>query len=95
MKKKPSTSKCELDLARLERLAVRLAEDREEDFADGLAARGDRRPVDVEVVEEARVLAVFENAHPPRVLRTGRHVIRDDVEEQSEVAAVATRRAAR
>src|SRR5207302_10963607 len=66
--KKAVDVEVELNLLRLQRLAVGLAEDGEEHFADGLAARRDRSPIDVEVVEKARVLAIFENAHPPRVL---------------------------
>ena len=31
------------------------------------------------------MLTIFENAHPPRVLRTGSHVIRDDIEKKSEL----------
>ena len=74
------------NLLRLQRLAVGLAEDRQENFVDGLTARGDRVPIDIEVMQESGVGPVFQNAHPPGVVRTGRHVIGDNIEQQTEVA---------
>src|SRR5207237_8785679 len=63
------------NLARLERLAVRLAEDGEDDLV--------ALPVDVEVVHETRARAVLQHARPPGVLMARREMVRDDVEEES------------
>ena len=78
----------ELDLLRFERLAVRLAEDGEEDLLHGFAVHGDGAPGDVEVMKKARLRPVFQHAHPPGVLRAGSHVIRDDVEQQAELPSL-------
>src|SRR6185369_9717309 len=67
------------ELLRLERLAVRTAEDGKDDAVVA--------PVDVEVVDEARLRPVFQDAHPPRVFRGRRHVIGDDVQEKPEAVA--------
>src|SRR6266852_6684585 len=75
----------ELDLLQLHGFAVRPPQDRKENFRRGSPLGGDRAPVDVEVVEKPRLRSVLENAHPPRVLRAGRHVIRNDVEKKAEL----------
>src|SRR5262249_28530051 len=67
----------EADLARLERLAVRTAQDRKKNLV--------LPPVDVEEVHVARARPVFQHAHPPRVLVARRHVVGDDVEQQSDL----------
>ncbi len=78
----------ELDLLRLERFAIRAAEDRQEDLLHRLAMCRDRAPVDVEIVNEARLPPVLEDAHPPGVLGARGHVVRHDVEEQPQPAAL-------
>src|SRR5215469_11770159 len=45
-----------------------------------------RMPVNVEVGGIDRGRPVFEYIHPPSVLRGGRHVIRNDIQEQAHIA---------
>ena len=77
---------CEADLLRLHRFSVWLAQNGKKDLVHRLTADGHRAPVDVEVVQEAGIRTVLQNAHPPAVLGAGGHVIGDHIEQQAELA---------
>lgn len=40
-------------------------------------------PIDIEVSRVSGAGTIFEDVHPPRIFRAGRHVIRNDVQKQA------------
>ncbi|MBI2940370.1 MAG: hypothetical protein HYY04_08010 [Chloroflexi bacterium] len=74
-------------LLALQHLAVRVAQDGQQDAVLQVGPHLQRVPVDVEERRVGRAGAVFQHVHPPGVARIGNpHVVRDDVEDQPQVA---------
>jgi hypothetical protein len=73
----------QLELARLEHLAVLVAEHRQGDLA-AHAARA-RVPVDVEERGVGAVRPPFQHVQPPRVVRAHAHVVGHEVEQEPHV----------
>src|SRR5690349_19916646 len=67
-------------LTRFEALTIRPSQNRQQDFA--------LRPVDVEVIREGGGFPFCKDVPPPRILQAGRHVIRNNVEEKSQLMVV-------
>src|ERR1700722_1883073 len=73
-----------LEFQMLERLAKRASKHREEHFPLENARWG--TPIDVEVRRVGRFRSILEHVHPPGVFAARRHVIRNDVEDQTHAA---------
>jgi hypothetical protein len=78
-----------LQLAVVEHVGERTAEKRQQEFALQSARRG--FPVDIEIGRERGIGPELEHVHPPAILAARRHVVRNDVEQQSEPAFVERR----
>src|SRR5271166_6002750 len=65
----------------LQGLGVRTAKNRQEDLVFQAGPRW--VPIDVKKRGVCRGRAVFEHVHPPGILATSRHVVGDDIEEET------------
>ncbi len=74
----------------LKRLGVRVAEDRQKNFV--LEHHAGRVPVDIKKRSVGRAGAVFQDIHPPGILASGGHVVRDDVQEEAHLMFLELRR---
>ena len=83
MKADRVTTSCKCYFAGRKGFAVRPAEYRQQHFAAQI--RIWRVPVDVEIFRVAALPAARQHIHPPAVAAADRHVVGDDVDDQSQL----------